>query len=334
MANNIPTLDSFFDTGEHETIGYQLDIGKKRITLPNGVPLKFADIIALAGDYYGIPDAPIVNHCKIQEQLDKLLKMIHDEMLCKTAGCHHTDKEWDEATGGIWAGGIPVVPGRMLSLGEKNFDHFQPHAKMAYLAGHEYSIQKAREAGDSSEKEREKLLDMAYSIEAFALHFFTDSFSSGHMRTPRVALPMNITPSLTGDLLCKYMHDEDNKFGLRVTNLRGDKWIAYGDGMLMNTKDEKNFKIAVEAAQASVDQVVKAYKNPDEKIDPSAVTDLLPFVDVSEKNNTPLFQVKDGKLHRRSDINNLQDKKTITNWWGSTTAVNLHWSYLPPNSAI
>ena len=90
----------------------------------------------------------------------------------------------------------------------------------------------------------------------------------------------------------------------------------------------------MEAAQASVNQVVKAYKNPDQKIDPSAITDFLPFVDVKEKNNTPLFQVKDGKLHRRSDINDLQDTKTITNWWGSTTAVKLHWSYKPHNSAI
>lgn len=44
---------------------------------------------------------------------------------------------------------------------------------------------------------------------------------------------MNVTPSNVGHLLCKYMHDEDNKFGLHVTNLRGDKWISYGDGMLM-----------------------------------------------------------------------------------------------------
>ena len=34
------------------------------------------------------------------------------------------------------------------------------------------------------------------------------------------------------------MHDEDNKFGLRVTNKRGDKWIAYGDGMLLEKCNE------------------------------------------------------------------------------------------------
>ena len=53
-----------------------------------------------------------------------------------------------------------------------------------------------------------------------------------HCRTPRVDLSMNVTPSFLGDLLCKYMHDEDNKHGLHVTNVRGDKWKSYGDGML------------------------------------------------------------------------------------------------------
>ena len=37
------------------------------------------------------------------------------------------------------------------------------------------------------------------------------------------------------------MHDENGKFGLRVTNIRGDKWIAYGDGMLH--KSEAQFSV-------------------------------------------------------------------------------------------
>ena len=53
-----------------------------------------------------------------------------------------------------------------------------------------------------------------------------------------------VTPSKVGDLLCKYMHDEDNKHGIRVKNRKGDKWIAYGDGMLLNDESEINFKIA------------------------------------------------------------------------------------------
>ena len=129
------------------------------------------------------------------------------------------------------------------------------------------------------------------------------------------------------------MHDEDNKFGLRVTNKRGDKWIAYGDGMLLKEKSKDNLKIAVEAVKNSVNQVHEAYRNPQKVLDLSVVMDLVPSVDQDEPNNTPLFQVKGGKLHRRSNVNDLQSKKTITNWWGPTS-VALLLTYDPKNSAI
>ena len=34
---------------------------KKLLTLPNGVRISFGDIIAMAGDFYGIPEAPIID---------------------------------------------------------------------------------------------------------------------------------------------------------------------------------------------------------------------------------------------------------------------------------
>ena len=129
------------------------------------------------------------------------------------------------------------------------------------------------------------------------------------------------------------MHDEDGKFGLRVTNIRGDKWIAYGDGMLH--KSEDNFKHVVEATQKSVNQVYEAYQDPNKVIDIAEVTNIIPFVDNEEKNNYPLFQVKpDGKLHRRSNINDLQDANTISNWRGLSTVTKLSVQYKPENSAI
>ena len=129
------------------------------------------------------------------------------------------------------------------------------------------------------------------------------------------------------------MHDEDGKFGLRVTNDRGDKWIAYGDGMLH--KSEDNCKYAVEATQKSVNQVYEAYQRPNKVIDTAEVTNIIPRVDDEEKNNYPLFQVKpDGKLHRRSNINDLQDANTISNWWGLSTVTQLSVKYKPKNSAI
>ena len=138
-------------------------------------------------------------------------------------------------------------------------------------------------------------------------------------RTPRVELGKETTPSNVGHLLSKCMHDEDGKFGLRVTSVRGDKWTAYGDGTLLHEKSKDNLKLVTEAVQLSVDQVYEAYRNPTKTLETTVVTDLIPFVDQEEKNTHPLFQVKDGKLCRRSSVNDLQGHRTVTSWWRATT---------------
>ena len=107
------------------------------------------------------------------------------------------------------------------------------------------------------------------------------------------------------------MHNEDNNYGIRVANKRGEKWIAYGDGKLLNEESEDNISIALCAVQASVDQVYDAFLYPEKDVDSSVVTDYLPFVDPNEKNNYPMFQVKDGKLLRRADLSNLSEKQLV-----------------------
>lgn len=151
-------------------------------------------------------------------------------------------------------------------------------------------------------------------------------------RTPRRELAKQVTPSKVGDLLCKYMHDEDNKQGIRVANRMGNKWIAYGDGMMLD-ESEMNFKIAVLAVQKSVDHIYEAFQCPTQLTSSSVVTDYIPFVDADEENNYPMFQVKDGKLLRRDDLENLSDPKTTSDWNGMVTVVKLR-SYKPHDSAI
>ena len=92
------------------------------------------------------------------------------------------NKEWDHITGGKWLGGLPITHGRMLKLAQNNHDHFLPYAKDAYLTGHLLALDKAREASEYAGNKSKRLLHEALSLDGFACHFLTDSFSSGHIR--------------------------------------------------------------------------------------------------------------------------------------------------------
>ncbi len=106
-----------------------------------------------------------------------------------------------------------------------------------------------------------------------------------------------------------------------VKNTRGDTWAAYGDGYLNRPNNEKNLQYAKEAIQKSVQQVTEAFQFPEKTIQPVEVTKIIPFVDPDALNNTPLFQLNNGKLHQRKDITNLRDNNTSTDWWGLATAL-------------
>ena len=167
--------------------------------------IKFEHIVALAGDYYGIPKHPVIDPSekkdeldsgrhkrfldayntlarapkdKVQDELNKLLATSNTQ----SSGDEDDAQKDDENFGGYWLGGIPIKHGRMLKLAEHNHDHFLPYAKDAYLTGHQLAMDKAREASKYGGNERKALLHEAYSLDAFACHFLTDSFASGHIR--------------------------------------------------------------------------------------------------------------------------------------------------------
>jgi hypothetical protein len=64
-----------------------------------------------------------------------------------------------------------------LRLARINFDHFGADARTVYNAGHAVAIEEAVKSTGN--------LDLAYALNAFADHFLEDSFSAGHLRTPR-----------------------------------------------------------------------------------------------------------------------------------------------------
>ena len=125
---------------------------------------------------------------------------------------------------------------------------------------------------------------------AYAMHFLTDAFSSGHMRVPRTLL------GVTKGLLAKIMHDIDGVVGLWCENGFSQQWRASGDGYLKrrsnvqkellsqwgntgkDTADDANYNKAIAAMSAAMKQLhYQAQKYFD---DPSAQS----YQDVLEKN--------------------------------------------------
>ena len=139
---------------------------------------------------------------------------------------------------------------RYFELAKINFDHFGADARAAYNAGHTAAL-KAAESGKPED------LETAYTLNAFADHFLEDSFSSGHMRTPRRILHGALG---FADACSKYMHDEDCALGLRVINPKGESWMAFGDGRLLDKADEDNKAHCLSALRASVAEVFTAWR--------------------------------------------------------------------------
>ncbi|RWA14555.1 hypothetical protein EKO27_g613 [Xylaria grammica] len=168
--------------------------------LPNGLNLTYGTINGLAGDFYGtydpISDGAILK--VLQKEVDAVNTALQHHEYPSVAYSKLPDESWEFIKITFGRKGLPGY----LGLAAINWDHFGEHARTAYNTGHGVALSVAAE-GD---------LDKAYTINAFADHFSEDSFSAGHLRTPRRELHWDkpIVNNLPiPDLCAKFMHDED-----------------------------------------------------------------------------------------------------------------------------
>ncbi|MFJ2540555.1 phospholipase [Pseudomonas sp. NPDC087614] len=322
--------------------------------LPNGLALTYGQVLALGGDFYGIVDQPInegatpVDRLQrfnaafnslavtaasrgeatqilavMQKEIDAVKQAIKDGKQPHEAYDALGDtlsEEWNKITGGGSFISALFPLGRYLKLAANNADHFGEWAKLAYIAGHTAALQTAMVAHANHDEQQ---LQRAYAMNAFADHFLTDLFSSGHLRVPRKALAAAVTPSDLGSLITRFMHDEDSKFGLSVRNAYGDQWRAFGDKRYFEATDADNRQQVNQAVQASEDEVFAAYLSGKMPV-PSAFSALQRLPDLTAvlnpANNFPaLFRTQGSKVLRRRDVNNLNDTATVDDWWGWST---------------
>jgi hypothetical protein len=228
-----------FEYGEHfwlgDSLAFTLADGTVKFgkdlpfTLSNGVVMTYGQINGLAGDFYAT-EYPISYGSIPQEQQARFrdafntlatgyadtpaeVKTILDLMQTEVDAINaaikagvdpstiypnlpNIDVALQQATMWRWSNrtGMPTY----LGVSQLNMDHFGEDARTAYLAGHTVACQKAA-SGTSSDT-----LMAAYSMNAFADHFLEDSFSAGHMRTPRRYCH---TGGTSGDRCAKVRHN-------------------------------------------------------------------------------------------------------------------------------
>lgn len=343
-----------FGSAEHVAIGEAVvlqGLGKNDTLLLKGVQqIKFHQIVALAGDFYGRPGEAISlpggsqddKTTRFQRAFDTLATANNDEIRriileveaeCKavkhSALPHHCYShqmiEKNRA--------IKKIKADIDELLIDNSDHFSSNAKDAYHIGHALARKKAAEAGKKKDIEG---LKSAYALDAFACHFLTDLFAAGHIRNQRGQLETFLVSTLKIELskakkfagiLTGAQHQKDGDEGLNVKNGKGEFWRAYGDGHFYSPKNTENKEMVIKATQASVDEVYAAFAQPD-VLNPSLMDDFIPSVEDC-LNPSPLYFLNEGSSELHLHINGETVAITSESQYLSKAILTQALKYLP-----
>lgn len=179
----------FFEGGEHTAIGdntlLRYEAGQPGIPahqsplpLPNGLSLTYGQVIALGGDFYGVPERPIADGASeaeritrftqafdslarlpaAKEEAGQILAVMQEEIAAANQAIkdgrqpHEAydalgdslSARWNRITGGGSFASDLFPLGRYLKLAASNWDHFGPWALLAYQAGHAAALQIGR----------------------------------------------------------------------------------------------------------------------------------------------------------------------------------------------
>ncbi|KAI0882908.1 uncharacterized protein GGS22DRAFT_195632 [Annulohypoxylon maeteangense] len=323
-------------------------IGKDHpFTLENGLTVTYGQINGLAGDFYGTYD-PISDGANDTEKADRFMKAYNTlaarssrqpaeaiEILSilkreidavNNALAHNQDPSvaynnlpdetmaFQERT--LFRSNIPSY----LGLARINWDHFGVDARTAYNVGHSVALDIAV-SGD---------LEKAYTLNAFADHFLEDSFSAGHLRTPRRYLHSSSWFWPAPDYCAKLMHDEDNAIGLSVKNPKGETWTAYGDKRCLVWENEENKKRCLRSLQVSAREIYSAWSSKTKPSKPNYGAWVhAPTLESARGEQTLAPLIKDEK--RRTEIKNRRSWDFTANWTFLGTVLKCYydgwWNY-------
>lgn len=338
-------LNNGFATPEHEEAGNEITLSFIKdggvITLSKGqklpifadegdtpieitsLSLSYGEILALAGDYFAckqsIAMAPTNEEAKARfvegfNQLASTRSDIITSLFRINSTRYAKDASINEYI--QQALFVKLLGWRYFEITNNNFDHFYEWSITAYQQGHHVALEMAQkgyelyQAGD--EFSANNYLSTAYQLNAFACHFLSDTFSSGHLRESSLRSQLSTQFGILGSILVNNMHDEDSQQGVSVSNLNGDSWMAYGDGNYDNPRNERNRIIQNTALQQSANEVFTTYRtglmtNPAD----SLVNNYLPIVAETKTQNAPMFKSMSNKVYYRNPLNELNPSKVV-----------------------
>ena len=194
---------AMYDTGEHVLAAGDLFPDRLHAGTGARVPFSYGQIIAMP-DFFGSVDAMLAAPEAELRQLKSLI-----ERNTEYYRNHRRDPagdvsngEWDAATGG-----------RYLALAESNYDHFAPAVLLGMTGlGHESDNRSRWEELHTRALRDRAELELAHpgqsvfpegplTINAFADHFLTDAFASGHLINKEVVIDKFKRSFFTGSSL-------------------------------------------------------------------------------------------------------------------------------------
>jgi hypothetical protein len=225
-----------YGTAEHKFLvdeACKLLMGEPIRLKVNGTAFTLGEITSLAGDFYADPYI-------LRAQASRARKFLDE---------HAAELERLSPIG-EFASAV-ATRGTYLELATNNYSHFRfgsPTDNAPSLCTRYYLRAALMDV---------KRVDDALLHEGFALHFLTDLFAAGHMRTPRYEVTQHLlrppmsygdkNAAIIGGLLAKVQHDEDNDEGLDCRyqgvfdflTLQSGKSLKrakfYGDNKLLST---------------------------------------------------------------------------------------------------
>jgi hypothetical protein len=264
-------------------------------------------------DYYNNPEE-FINDKNLD--IGKTIKCAY-----KQKAVHPDQRKRDVDYPSCYPPGIFSVPGYLEAI-STNYTHFGWNSMVAYVDYHTQALQMAKKGFDLKSTnmiEAKQLMNKALIYNAYADHYLTDAFASGHIRVPRIQIKQwakdklpGVLGASRGDLLTMFLHNAESRNlrtkkeeGLKVKNSRGDIWVTRGDGnMNLLAKDlDPAIEMPKMALAESFKDIVVAWEFGDLPVGVFQATQYVPF-----QNDMPLIEKLSPeyqKVKRQEDVTKL-----------------------------